>query len=257
MSKKDNKKKHATIDDFFEDVRGKHAKKLEDAFKHYEETSSEENQLHLFNNIFTPAQQEFYNTFVAELSKEFKKDTEELHEKKKEVERAAAAGLKKYFEKTMPGVAKAAEDIKDIEDQYEFLARTYDEHVGVGKIEGVNSLKSIIKTLMKNKKTIGHLKQQLKLNETPHITGAMAIVTSKAHQHYFSTYNPYEITAYVGAKIKKDHPELEIEDKLKYLQSEPGKILHLHNALSTGDFSDIKFGELGLKYRKKESKKKH
>src|SRR3989344_9313567 len=133
MAKKDAKEKSKpkNLDELLEGLKTEHSKTLDESFKAFDEFTKEENQNHLYNNVFMPAQQDLYNGITSELDKIFKDDNASTHNKEAEIKKAVSAGLKKYFDRVQPNITKVIKELgMDDDEAYEHLASHYDQHVG-------------------------------------------------------------------------------------------------------------------------------
>ncbi len=225
MDKKE-KKKVENLDDLLNSLKDEHSKNLDESFKAFDEFTKEDNQLHLYNNIFTPAQQELYNGVVGELDKVFEKDdTASIHNKEKEIKKAVVSGLKKYFGKVQPSITQAIEDLgMDDEEAYEHLVGHYDRHVGADgkKVKSIGDLAD----LARNKKgKVGHVKKVIPELTQNHIESAMNHLINKYGNHHFSKYHGIEIASYLKPKLEKEG--FEIDDKVGFAQGELNDMLEL------------------------------
>ena len=247
-----DKKKYIHLDDFFADLTEKHSKKIEESLKKYEEFTEEENLNNLYNNVFTPAHDEFYKT-VTEHLKTIGEDETKTEDKKEELQKAIVEGLKAYFEKVQPSIVKALEEhqIGDVEDQYHFLTTQYDEHIGADFRKG-EGLTAIAEQFAKSKKlTLGHLKRRLWENQTKHAQKALDTIVNKYAAHHFTQYHPVDLAKYLKPHIEK--AGLEVEDKLKFIQLSYGDLIHIISALKTGKWGEHGYGQYGFKQMKPEA----
>ncbi len=227
MAKKDGKdKKPANLDELLEGLRQEHSKSLDESFKAFDAFSNDENQNHLYNKIFYPAQQDLYNGIVQELDKIFGKDDKaSIHKKEAEVKKAIVAGLKKYFDKTHPGVTKAINDLgMDTDEAYEHLTSHYDRQVAADgrKIPSITGLVELVKG---KKNTVGHMKRQIPELTQKHIEGALGHLQGQYIQHHFSKYHPSAIAAYLKPQLEKEG--FEITDKVGFARGDLGEMLQL------------------------------
>ncbi len=227
----EKKKKPKNLDEVLAELRESSSNNLDQSFKAHDKFSTEENQNHIYNNILAPAHDDLYGAIKGELDKVTQGDDDaKLHGKREEVKRAVTKGLKKYFEKAQPAVAKTVDDLKmDEGEQYEFLTQMYDEHVGAGKIKGVESIRGL-EELVKNKKaTFGHLKRHLSEQKGEHIKGAMGVLTSKHLTHHFGKYHPVQIAGYLRPHFES--AGLELQDKVGYATADLGELIQLRRAI--------------------------
>ena len=232
MAGKEEKKKPQHLDDFLKSLETEHSKSLDEAFKAHDAFSKEENQNHLYVNVFVPGQDALYTTLVTELDKAFEKKDDKKIEKQEErdkVKKAVGKALKKYFEKVQPSIGKTIDDMKMNDDeQYEFLTQTYDNHIGAGKVKGVESIREGIEKLVAGKKTVGSIKKHTYDQKTKHIDGAMQLLNSQYITHHFSKYHPTTIAAYLKPKLEKTG--FEIKDKVGYATAELGELLGIRKS---------------------------
>ncbi len=248
MAGKGEKKKPKSLDDVLAEFQEQHSKNLDESFKVHDAFMKEENQNHLYNHIFSPGQDSLYNSIKSELDKAFKGDDEaKIHGKKEDIKKAVTKGLKKYFETVQPSLTKVMDDLKmDEGEQYDYLTSMYDDHVGAGKIKGVNSIKGIEELLKNKKMTVGHIKRHLYDQKTKHIEGALQLLQSKHVTHHFARYHPAQIAGYLRPQLEK--AGFEVEDKVGYASADLGELLGLRRGIIE------KEGHPYLK--KKEEKKK-
>lgn len=246
------KKKIASIDDFFADLRTKNVQELNKAFTEYDEFTKQETQENLFNNIFNPAHDAMYQAITKQLDETFKGDDEtKVHNKKTELKKAATAGMKKYFEKAQPSILKAIHGMDD-DEQYEVLAHHYDQSVGAGQRGGGASIKDLVEEHAKNKRsTVGTIKHMLYQQKSKQ--SAYAVNKLKGHviQHHFSKYHPAEISAHLLPKLEKEG--ITVEDKIKAATLELGELIGLYEGHKKGEIEGG-YERYGFK-RKKDEKK--
>lgn len=224
------KKKPKNLDEVLEELAGQHSKDLGASFKAHDEFSKDENTNHLYLNVFGAGQDALYQTITSELDKSLKGDGTKVHGKKKEVKQAIAAGIKKYFERTQPSLTEIMKDLKmDEDEQYEYLTSMYDDHIGVGKIKGVESIKSIEKYTGNKKATVGHIRKHISDSRSKHAEGALQIVGNKYITHHFAKYQPAAIAAYLRPQLEK--AGFEVEDKVGYATADLGELLQLRKGL--------------------------
>jgi len=254
MGKEDEKKKKPikNLDDLMDSMKNEHSKDLDSSFKALDEFTKDENQNHLYNNVFTPAQDKLYAGIKGELDKVFAKsggDEAKIQGKKKEVKKAIAMGIKEYFKSTTPSYTRFMDDLKlDEDDQYDMLVKLYDEHVGVGKIQGVKSISELELLTRDKKATVGHFKRVANMQKGKHTEGAMNMTYSQYLGHHFAKYRGPEIAAYLKPHIER--AGFEIEDKLGYATADLGELIKMRESLIE------KKGHPYLTKKKEEPKKK-
>lgn len=233
MAGKEEKKKPKNLDDFLASLEKEHSTSLDSAFKAHDEFSKEENINHLYLNVFVPGQEALYGTLVKELDKIFDKKDETKVEKeadREKVKKAVTKALKSYFEKTHPTITKSMADLKmNDTEQYDFLTQMYDDHVGVGRIKGVESLKAGIEGLLGKKKSIGHIKKQVYDSRMEHLKGALSLTSSKYVTHHFGRYHPTQIAAYLKPKLEKEG--FEVKDKVGYATADLSDLIGLRRGV--------------------------
>jgi len=102
----------------------------------------------------------------------------------------------------------------------------YDEHVGAGKIKGVEGIKDTIDALVKDKKaTVGHVKKKLYEQKSKHAEAALTVLGSKYTQHHFNKFHPVEVAAYLKPKLEKEG--FEVDDKVAFASSDLQHLLQL------------------------------
>ncbi len=226
MADKEKKKKAKNLDELMDGLKEEHSKSLDESFKAFDEFSKEENQLHLYNNIFKPAQNDLYNGIVQELDKIFEKnDNTSVYNKEKEIKKAVVAGLKKYFDKTHPAVVKAIDNLAmDEDEQYDHLMGEYDRHVGADG-EKIESLRAIVNLARGRKSTVAHVKKSIDEVTDKHIENALKQLTGRYLNHHFSKYNGVEIASYLKPQLEK--AGFEIEDKVGFARGNLSDMLAL------------------------------
>lgn len=210
MSKLSDKKKllkSGTIDDYVKEG----APSIEDALKHYDSHMDEDVQHHLFNNIFSPAQDAMYDAFKKTLDEEFEGDQDSIHGKDKQVKKAAVEGMKAFFGKASPDTLKTFNDHvesghlgeDDIEAQYAFLSHFYDtielKHQGAEDFkQGIASLHSLVEQATGDKKsTVGYLKRVLYQQKANHAGKMQANYTQTQSLHLVRQLKPGEFHDYI------------------------------------------------------------
>lgn len=229
MAKKDkDSKKPANLDELLDGLKQEHSKGLDESFKAFDAFNEDSNQLHLYNNIFYPAQQDLYNGIVGELDKIFgKNDTASVHKKEAEVKKAIVAGLKKYFTKVQPAVTKAIDSLgMDDDEAYEHLTGHYDRHVAADgrRIPSITGLAELVKG---KKNTVGHIKRAIPELTGKHIEGALSKLGSQYVQHHFSKYHGSEIAGYIKPQLEKQG--FEIKDKVGFAQGDLNEMLKIRS----------------------------
>ncbi|MEK6938499.1 MAG: hypothetical protein AABX04_05625 [Nanoarchaeota archaeon] len=250
--KKEEKKKAKNLDDILGQMAAEHSKDLDASFKAVDAFNKDENQMHLYNNILTPGQDALYNTLVSSLDKEFEKKDETKLEKKEQhdkVRKAVNKALRSYFEKTQPHVVKAMDDLKMSEDdQYQHLSSLYDEHTGGDPRNKQNhGIRAIVESLIRQKKTVGHVKQLIYNTKSAGAQGALEKLNDKYQAHHFGKYNNTQVAAYLKPKFEKEG--YEIEDKLGYIQSDLDTLMKMRSSVIE------KEGHQYLSKKKEEKKK--
>ncbi len=254
MAKEDEKKKKPAkdLDDLMDSMRGENSKDLDASFKALDEFTKDENQDHLYNNVFTPAQDKLYAGIKGELDKVFGKaggDEAKVFGKKKEIKKAIATGIKEYFKSTTPSYTKFMDDLKlDEDDQYDMLVKLYDEHIGVGKIEGVRSISELESLARDRKATVGRIRRLAHLQKAEHTKGALSMTHNQYVSHHFAKYRGPEVAAYLKPHVEK--AGFEIEDKLSYATAGLNDLLKIRESLIE------KKGHPYLAKKKEEPKKK-
>lgn len=232
----EKKKKAKNLDELLGQLGEEHSKDLDSSFKAWGEFNKDETQNHLYNRIFKPAQTALYEGISAELDKIFEEkggDDASVHNKEQEIKKAVVAGLKKYFEKTLPSVTKSMDDLgMDENEQYEHLVGAYDEHIGAdGKnVIGIRALAPSMARGRKN--TVGHVKKFIDQITDKHIGSALGQLSEKYAAHHFSKYNGAHIAGYLKPKLEAKG--FEIEDKVSYARGSLDDMLELHKSVLEG-----------------------
>jgi hypothetical protein len=233
MSKKKELPKPKNIDDLLASMQGEHSKDLDAAFKAHDAYTKDENQNHIYNNILAKASTEMYNSMSGSLDKSFSgKDETKIKtaEHRKQVKKAISGGIEKYFEKAQPGVKKLMDGLNMSDDEkYDYLTSMYDDHVGVGAIDGVESIREETEKLMKKNKTVGHVKKKLYQVKGTHAEGARVVLQSKHTNHHFAKFDKTQVAAYLMPKLEKEG--FEIEHKVDYATANLGNLLGLRKSL--------------------------
>lgn len=227
------KKKPMTIDDLFpdEDI----AKRL----KAYDTHMATENQHKLFNEIFTPAIDEFYNMLKTQLDKTFKNDTTKVKDKLPDVRKALVEGLKKYFERAMPSALSAIKGVDDAEKQFDILAHIYDTHVlgavpGARLPQGVKTIRQYVEDLKDDKDaTVGQVKEELYLQKTAHAIQGRQQVNQLKQLEYVVPIPAHRLARHLQPEVDKTHT---IEDDVRYATLGHGELLQIREGLKTGSW---------------------
>ncbi|MBI2103323.1 hypothetical protein HYT55_05755 [Candidatus Woesearchaeota archaeon] len=191
---------------------------LDDAFTAYDDYDSEVKQNHLYNNILVPAQTRLYNIVTGKLADLVgASDDLILYGKKAEVQKALAIGIKEYFSLTQPSQIRglAALHLSE-EEEFEVLARLFDEHIGVGKFKGIQSIRTF-EAMAKNKKvTIGHFKRALHGQTSQTFVQATLMTTKNEYvKQQFSAFSSMEMFAYLQPKLDAANVDYE-DNKVAY-----------------------------------------
>ncbi|MBS3138300.1 hypothetical protein J4207_01185 [Candidatus Woesearchaeota archaeon] len=239
------KPKH--LDDFFEGLKHGHDTKIEESLEEYKGFSDDKNLNHLFNNVFTPAQDDFYKKVIEELEHvSHGHDETKTHKKKEGIQKAVAEGLVAYFEKSHPSIKDVVKDM-NTEEKYETLTAMYDDQIGAdGK--KVIGLSGIAEEYAGNKKmTIGDLKKHLDKNRRQHKESALAKMVNHKAVQIFHKYHPTEIGAYLKPKVEE--AGLEVEDKVKFATLKTGDYINILKGIEKGDFGEGGYVQYGLRKR--------
>jgi len=191
---------------------------LDDAFTAYDAFDEEVAQNHMYNNILVPAQAKLYNVVTGKLADLVgASDDLSLYGKKTEVQKALAIGIKEYFSLTQPSQIRglAALHLSE-EEEFEVLAKLFDEHVGVGKFKGIQSIRAF-EAMAKNKKaTIGHLKRALHGQTSQAFVQAAMMTTKNEYvKRRFSGFSSMETFAYLQPKLDAANVDYE-DNKVAY-----------------------------------------
>jgi len=233
-----------SIDHFFEYLRQQSAEDVDAAFEYHDEINNPDFQTELFNNLFQPGMDDFYNTLAEEMDN-IGEGHELLHENKDDVKAAVAKALKSYFEKVNPAVLESLEGV-DEKDHYDILSKHFERtHVDLKEGKTV-SIDAIVKSMVKDKKkTIGQFKTSF-YNQRGYFAGAgMGHLVHKAGEHYFGKFHSHEIAAYIKPKL--DERGIEIEDLTKFATLDTGELIPLGSAAKYDEWTDIKYEKFGLK----------
>ena len=209
MDEKEKSVKDAkSIDDLLGIVHGHQRKtEIKAALRQWDAYREDENQNHIFNNIITPAIEEFYNSLKKKLDEIFKgDDTAKVKNKRKEIQQSIIEGLLGYFKKSMPSVLKGVEKLEDVEEKYETLTNLYDTTVlglqpGEQAPEGVQRLSGFAEAVTKGKKTtVGHLKRSFTEQKALHARQILSNLEEKAAEHYVGHIEQPHLALYLLPK---------------------------------------------------------
>lgn len=253
MSGEEKEEKVNDIDEYFEEMRKKNHENITKALNSMDEITDEENQDHMIVNVFQEGQDAFYDSFAKQLKTDFDDDQASTHNKEKELKRAVVKGLEPYFDKVMPSINKAIKEAKvSEEDRFEFLVNAYDEHRGAGRIEGVKSLKDLVKGFAKMKKgKVIKFKRQLYNLKAKHTQEAYLMLENKALNYYLGSYQPHEIGAHMKPIVEKGYT---IEDHVRFHQMGVGDHFNLRQKIIKGTVGEDDLANYGLEKKKKEGK---
>jgi|GEM_PF-3117794 len=239
--------KHKSLDDIFDNMEKDQSKDLDSAFKAYDEFSKKENENHYFNNIINPAMDEMYKAFSETLRKSFKKDTDKVTQKSKELKKAAVAGLRKFFERAAPAILKTDEikNLKDEEKLYEILVAHYDRITGRDmRLKGEDKdapsgLIDIIEALSKDEKaTVGHALRRIYDNKGTHAMKAYAKMNQLFFGHHFNKYehNPTKVGAYIKGLMKDRN--YGVTDPVKFWKNDLHDYVNIRNGIVKGEWAE-------------------
>ncbi len=217
-----------TIDDLFPDE--EIAKRL----KAYDTHMTDENQHKLFNEIFSPALDEFYSMLKTQLDKTFKSDTAKVKDKLPDVRKALVEGLKKYFERAMPSALATIKGVDDAEKQFNILAHIYDTHIlgavpGARLPQGIKSIRQYMEELKEDEDaTVGQVKEELYLQKTGHAIQGRQQVNQQKQFEYIVPIPAHKLAKHLRPEIEKTHT---IEDNVKYAILSHGELLQIREGL--------------------------
>lgn len=188
---------------------------LDDAFTGYDAFNGEVHQNHVYNNILVPAQNRLHDVIVGKLTSLLgaASDDFKIHGKKEEVQKAVATGIKEYFALTQPSQVRglASLHLSD-EEEYEFLARLFDKHMGVGRYNGVESIRRFEEMARSDETaTIGKVKRELHGQQRAYIQIAMMGASSDYIQRRFAGFTSLEVLAYIQPKLTSDAAKKEFD----------------------------------------------
>lgn len=191
---------------------------LDDAFTAYDKYDEEVLQNHAYNHILVPAQTKLHNIVTDKLASLIgASDDLSIYGKKEEVRRALTTGIKEYFALTQPSQIRglAALHLSE-EEEFEVLAKLFDEHIGAGKFKGVQSIRAFEAMTKNRTATIGHLKRALH-GQTSQTYVQTALITTKNEyiKRRFSGYTPMEIFAHLQPKLDAANVNYE-NDRVTY-----------------------------------------
>ena len=186
---------------------------LDDAFTAYDKYDEEVSQNHAYNNILVPAQTKLYNIVTGKLADLIgASDDLSIYGKKAEVQKALAIGIKEYFALTQPSQIRglAALHLSE-EEEFEVLAKIFDDHMGFRKIKGVQSIRAFEGMATKKDATIGRFKRALHGQTSQTFVQAALITTKNEYvQRRFSGFSSMETFAYLQPKL--DAAKIDYED---------------------------------------------
>jgi len=227
----DNKPSH--IDEVLADLRKTSAGEIDDAFKAYDEYDKPETANHINLEILKPGQDTMYAKVSDEIQGSVGKNEEKLKGKKAEVKSALREGLREYFDKVMPSVNKTMDNLGLSEDdQYKFLTKMYDDHIGVGQLKDAKSIKNLEALADSDDTTVGHLRMQMaqRIGDTQL---AKQMIDSKHFQHYFSNHDAHVVAAHLQPQFEE--AGYEIKNKLAYATADHGTLLDMRKSKLKGE----------------------
>ncbi|MBN2052003.1 hypothetical protein JW756_00695 [Candidatus Woesearchaeota archaeon] len=228
-------KKYKNLDDFFDHMAETHYKELSDSFKDLDNFKEDEHLNHLYNNIFTPGQDELYNKTTAELNNIFKDDNAKLHNKKEDIQKALVKGILAYFEKVHPGALKDFDKSASVDEQYKILSGLMDEFLGLDSRSPFYQI--LADQFAKDKKiTVGHLKRQLKQIQAEHIGSAVDYLVEQKTNASLAGKHRIHIAAHVKTEAEKAGYTL--DDRVRYSSHQTDVLLRIRDALRKGNWKD-------------------
>ncbi|MBI3036565.1 hypothetical protein HYY73_02315 [Candidatus Woesearchaeota archaeon] len=250
--------KSKTIDDILNSI---HAQPTHDIAKNleaYDAHHKPENQQKLFNELFAPAIDEFYNALKVQLDAAFKGaggDTAKVKEKMPEVRKALVESLKKFFAKAMPSALEAIEGITDAEQQYRVLAHFYDTQVLGAETQqdaqrlaqaGTITLQQYVAAIEQGDLSVGQIKEGLYMQKAQHARQARTGLNEKAELHYIAGIPAHRLARHLKPEIEKTHT---IDDIAGYVTMGHEGLMEIRNALKTGQWPQQRAGpaHYGLK----------
>ncbi|MEK6837181.1 MAG: hypothetical protein AABX69_00895, partial [Nanoarchaeota archaeon] len=208
----------------------------------YDKHLSPENQQKLFNELFAPAIDDFYNALKAQLDTAFSGaggDTAKVKEKMPAVRKAIVESLKKFFSKAMPSALEAIEGITDAEQQYRVLAHFYDTQVlgaedqqDVQRLvqQGIIPLQQYVTLLEREDSTVGQIKEGLYMQKAQHAAQARLGLNAKAQHHYIARIPAHRLARHLKPEIEKKYT---IDDIAGYVTMGHDRLMELREALKT------------------------
>lgn len=190
---------------------------LDDAFTAYDKYDEEVSQNHAYNNILVPAQTRLYNIVTDKLAALIgASDDLPIYGKKEEVRKALTIGIREYFSLTQPSQIRglAALHLSE-EEEFEVLTKLFDEHIGAGRLKGVQSIRAFEGMTRNKKATIGHFKRALHGQQPTFVQAGLITTKNEYIKRRFSGYTSMEMFAYLQPKL--DAAEVDYEnDKVTY-----------------------------------------
>jgi len=262
MAKKETKVEKVTdfenLDHYLDYLHKTNAPDIDNALEEWDEFNKDENINHLINNLFTPAQDQLYQTFVKKMGKD--DDTAKLSDKKDEMKSALVESLKAYFGKVHPSVTKSDSFKKvigdmSLDEQFEYMGQLYDSHVGAQK----GRFKAVFESSAKRGKTIGDYKILLSQNRIQHADHGVQVMKGRLQGHLFSKYHGPEL----AGRLISDFNQMghTIDDHVTYGTLDTGRLLHVRDGIKKGNVTDLEGNKsspeaYGLKMKEKTYEKK-
>lgn len=253
-----SKNAHRTLDDLVSDA------DIGKAIEAYEKQKEEINPDVMFEEVFQPAFNSFYDALKTKMDDLFKDKKAKIQENLPKVRQALVAALEAYFKRAMPSVLKGAEGIKDLEDRFRHLAHHYDRFVlGIPEGREANYAQqgimpiSLYMESLKDKSyknaNIGRVKRELHAHGAAHIQRAQASLEEKAQLPLLKIPS-HRLGQYLVGHLKKYGHE--VDDKLEYGTLSQGELLTLREGVKTGEWPRDKPGpkHYGLKAKETEGK---
>lgn len=190
---------------------------LDDAFTAYDKYDEEVSQNHAYNNILVPAQTKLYNIVTGKLASLIgASDDLSIYGKKAEVQKALAIGIKEYFALTQPTQIRGLAALHfSEEEEFEVLAKLFDEHIGAGRLKGVQSIRAFEGMTRDKKATIGRFKRVLHGQQPTFIQAGLITTKNEYIKRRFSGFSSMEMFAYLQPKLDAAQVDYE-ENKVAY-----------------------------------------
>ena len=232
----------ASLEDLIKDIQKKNNTEgnIKKAFETYDTIVDDEAmQNEFYLQVFQPAHNNMYNALRESLTGEFNGDLAKKMEGKdlEAVKKAVVEALKKFFEKAHKDVLDGLDGDADVDDQYKYLASTYDRLTLRPQGQG---MLGVAEGLTDNSKTLGDLIIGFGQLSQQFASQYKGLIEAKARNIILGPYETHQIAAHTYGEIHSDDGPFKITDKLKWMTYDKPTLVEARRAVRKGQLPENK-----------------